>query len=493
MAESFHVLIVEDDDEQAEMVAEYLRVSGPFTTERTRTVQGIWNRLSSRSIDVVLLDNRLPDGEGIHALEEINQHQYRVPVLMISGQGDERLAVRAMQLGARDYLVKGTDDLRKLPSLVHKAIRESQQERSLQSSIHQSNYQAMLLNNVRDAVVVWNREGVITYWNLAAEILLGWSAAECRNKSVRDFYFNAFTPAVREPPPEGTAGMEIERKFVTSSGRTMWVSSRVSALRDHAADGQLIGYMDVLRDITERKQMEAQIRSAQARLVQTARLAAIGDLASGIAHHISNPLTTIIAEAQILLSKLETGHPFRDSVEAIEKAGWRVQSAVERLIDFTQPAPDTSEYLSINATIEKAVALVDELIRARRISLILSLADNLPWIQGNPSLLGDLWVNLLMFTRNRISDDQAHMIWIQSRTVADGSIWVEIRDDGQIITEQEAQALLDVEAYQHPDRRNNGLELIFCQEIVQQYQGQITIEPAPERGTIIRVRIPVEV
>jgi two-component system NtrC family sensor kinase len=287
--------------------------------------------------------------------------------------------------------------------------------------------------------------------------------------------------------------MEIERRFTANDGRVIWVSSRVSALRDHNAGGRLIGYMDVLRDITERKRMEAQIRTAQARLAQTARLAAIGDLASGIAHHINNPLTTIIAEAQILLTKLEPSHPFWDSIEAVEKAGWRVQSAVQRLIEFAQPAPDTIESISINDTIEKAVALVDELLRARRINLDLNLVDNLPWIRSNPSLLGDLWVNLLMFTRNRISDNQSHVISIRSRTVPDGTIWVDITDDGKPLSEEEAGALLDINVYQSYDRRNTGLELIICQEIVQQHRGRLSIERLPERGTIIHVSIPVEV
>lgn len=493
MTESFRVLIVEDDDEQAEMVAEFLKVSGPFITERTSTVKGIWNYLSNQPIDAILLDYRLPDGNGLKAMQEINKRQYKVPVLMITGQGDERLAVQAIQLGARDYLVKGTDDLRKLPSLVQKAIQEKQHERAIRSSVEESNYQALLLNNVRDAVVVWDREGIITFWNPAAEILLGQRAEECLGKPVRDDYFNAFTPPVQEPPPEGTAGMEIERRFTLKDGRVIWVSSRVSALRDHQAGGRVIGYMDVLRDFTERKRMEAQIRTAQARLAQTARLAAIGDLASGIAHHINNPLTTIIAEAQILLSKLEPNHPFRDSIEAVEKAGWRVQDAVQRLIEFAQPAPDTIEDLSINDTIEKAVALVDELLRARRINLELNLADNLPWIQSNPSLLGDLWVNLLMYTRNRISDNQSHLISIQSRILPDGSIRVDITDDGEPISEEEAAALRDISIHQTYDQHNTGPELVICQEIVQQHNGRLSIENLPERGTIIRVSIPVEV
>ncbi len=84
---------------------------------------------------------------------------------------------------------------------------------------------------------------------------------------------------------------------------------------------------------------EPETQADQTRLAQSVRLAAIGELASGVAHLINNPLTTIIADAQIILQMLPPDHPARESAEAIEEAGWRAQRVVQLLLEFSQPIP----------------------------------------------------------------------------------------------------------------------------------------------------------
>ena len=192
--------------------------------------------------------------------------------------------------------------------LVYKDAREQAEiiaelQQLFQRSLEQIRYQASLLNNVRDAVVVWDLRGEIAYVNPAAQALFGRSK-EIWLSMPAEAYMNLFTPAVTVPGGEGTGGLRIERFFTSQGNKIVWVSSHVYALRDQSASGKLIGYMDVCRDITERKDMEARVQEAQLQLIQATRLAAIGELASGIAHHINNPLTTIIAESQLLLQSL---------------------------------------------------------------------------------------------------------------------------------------------------------------------------------------------
>jgi two-component system cell cycle sensor histidine kinase/response regulator CckA len=491
MAEIYRVLCVEDELEQAEMVREYLRLSGPFETDWAPNIQTLWERISSNHYDILLMDFKLPDGTGLRALEELHRRGIDTPVVMITGQGDERLAVQAMQLGASDYLIKGSEDILRLPSLVQKTIRAHQLQQSIEKSLEHIRYQALLLNNVRDAVVVWNTEGKITYWNPAAEGLYGIKSRD-RVGELVDGYLNAFAPAVKIPPREGTWGMEIERQFQKPGEEVIWVSSRVSALNDYGANGRLIGYMDVARDITGRKHMETSLKDAQAHLAKNARLAAIGELASGVAHHINNPLTTIIAEAQLLRPSLPADHPGRESVDLIEDAGWRVQKTVQKLIDFSKPNTSSIEELQINETIQNALNLVGDQIISSGVKLQQELAPGLPRMRGNARQLCDLWVNLLMLAHDATTDGQPHKISVCSRYIPGIGILVDVGDDGTLIPPEDIQQLFEPDMIKTYGGRGTGIELNICQEIVRQHQGEIQAMSNPDLGTVFNVFFPLE-
>jgi C4-dicarboxylate-specific signal transduction histidine kinase len=305
-------------------------------------------------------------------------------------------------------------------------------------------------------------------------------------------YLRMFTPPVRIPQGEGTGGLKVERYFINSSSQTVWVSSHIYALRDFQAGGKLIGYMDVCRDISENKQMEAQIQAAQTRLIHAARLAVIAELASGVAHHVNNPLTTIIAEAQILLHSLPQGHPARDSAEAIEQAGWRVQRAVQQLLDFSLPASSMVESLNVNETITSALGLVGGFIDASGVTLQIDLGERLPRLRGNSRQLVDLWVNLLMLAHWSAADERQHAISIRSSSLPGSMVQVEVSDDGVPLPTGELENLYAAKFLENPRGRGTGVELALCQEIVRQHRGRICAANGPNGVTILRVLLPAE-
>lgn len=492
MADSYRVLIVDDDAEHAEMVGEFLKISGPFVVEWADNIDAFWSRLAAKEYDIILLDYRLPDGTGLDALVEFNKRNYQAPVIMVTGQGNERVAVRAMQLGAVDYLIKGGNHLATLPALIQKAVRAHRLQVSVQRTLEQIRYQALLLNNVRDAVVVWDTDNKITYWNPAAEQLFGWQASERLGLPVGECYLNAFSPEFMIPLGDGSGAQEIERQCTTKSGEMIWVSSRVAALRDYTSGGRLTGYMDVARDITPRKIMEAQMLAAQARLSQSARLTAVGELAAGLAHHINNPLTAIIAEAQLLLQDLSPDHPGREAAKIIENSGWRVQRAVQRLLDFSRPAPGTPESVAVNQTIEEALALVGDPIRSIGIDLQVDLGQQLPNVHGNARHFTDVWVNLLMLGRDAASKNPPHTIRISSSDGPKGFVTAEVFDDGVPIPPAELKNIFEPNFLRPVGGRGTGIEFSICHEIISQYGGQFTIESTAENGTIFRVRFRTE-
>jgi PAS domain S-box-containing protein len=409
---------------------------------------------------------------------------------MVTGQGDEHIAAEAIQRGAIDYLVKGKEDIALLPSMIVKSIHICEMYASFERSLEKTRYQALLLSNVRDAIVVWDLDGRITYWNPAAQALFGWSPDEVLGTQVQETYLAMFSPQTSLPDIEHTSGFETERLCTTKDGREVWVSSRAAVLRDYGVNNQVIGTIDVVRNITERKQMEAQIQSAQNQLVQAARLAAFGELASGVAHQINNPLTTIIAETQILLHEISPEHPARESAQAIEKAGWRVHDAVQLLLQFSKPASNTLEPNSVNDAIQDAIKLVGEKVIASGVRLVTQLDSDLPRVICNARQLEDLWVNLILAAAAACAGGSEHMIQISSHIDESNQVVVEVFDNGISIPNDQLDTIFKPNFIGSTCGRGNGLEYSICQEIIRHMDGKIWVKCSLESGTIIEVLLP---
>ncbi|NLG74344.1 MAG: response regulator [Chloroflexi bacterium] len=491
METSYHILVVDDDRTLAEMLIEFLRISGFPNTDHAWNLKEMWERFASSTYDLVILDYLLPDGTGLDALQLIQERGIEVAVIMATGQGDERVAAQAIQRGAADYLVKNTSYLSSVQTLIPKTIRNFRLQQSVQRSLEQIRYQAMLLNNVRDAIVVWDLDGRITYWNPAAEQLYGWSQEEQLGRCAQEAYLDIFSPPLTLNGRADILGRYIELCCQPKDQQTKWISVCITALYRDPLEESPMGYMAVSHDITERKKKEAQIRAAQTQLTQVARLTTIGEMASGVAHQINNPLTTIIADTQLLLKELPVDHPARESAEAIEQAGWRVHETVQRLLEFSRPAEATSEILNINTTIQHALQLIGAQIEAAGIKIVTELDEDIPSLRGNSRQLEDLWVNLLLLARDACHSQPDACIHIRSRA-AGNTLHVEVQDNGKLIPEELLDTIFEPDFVGSSSGRGTGMELSICREIVRQHGGQIAVESRIEHGTTFGVTFNTE-
>lgn len=487
------VLLVDDDDNYSALVRDVLGFAEQYSLDRAPNIHGMWNFLEQESYHVVLLDYRFPDGSGLDALRQIIDRRMDLPVIIVTGRGDERIAAQAIQHGASDYLVKSPEAVFELPVLISKVVRNFAYQVESRKALEKIRYQALLLNNVRDAVVVWDSEDRITYWNPAAEALYGLPASEQIGRPVTEAYFQHFSlsPDLERLSVEGS--LEAERKVRTRRGEEIWISSVVTILRDEVSHGAILGVMDVSRDITQRKQAEEQVLAAQTQLVEAVRLAAIGELAGGVAHQINNPLTAIIAEAQMLGRGRASGEPCRESAELIERAGWKAQQAVQDLLEFSRGHQDVLQSVSINESIQKALRMVGAPIQTAGTGLDVQLAEGLPAVKGFAGRLENLWVNLLLLARDATSDGGMHCIGVRSYLLRAGLVAVEVADDGAVIPPHELQTLFEPHFAGAVAGRGNGMEYSICREIVRQHGGQICGISKPDFGTIICVTIPAEV
>jgi PAS domain S-box-containing protein len=389
---------------------------------------------------------------------------------------------------ARVEMAWSEDDIyviKTFAEMITSALVQKQVDQALRKS--EARYRAIVEEHQTEMICRFLPDATLTFVNEAYCKFYGLSRGELVGTSFLDPVLPDDRLDVRETLATVCTDLPVathEQRVRLPNGNLRWQEWTSRAIFDQHND--FIEFQSVGRDITLRKHMEEQIKTAQTRLTQAARLASIGELAAGVAHQISNPLTTIIADAQILSQQLDRAHPGRESAEAIIQAGWRAQRVINELMKFSQPSQATHEPISINDTIDKAVLLAGAHIQASGVQLEMDLAPGLPQINGNARQLTDLWVNLLLLARNAFSNSGEHTIRIRSHQNGSGIIHVDVTDNGIPIPALDYEHIFEPQLIPSGEGRGTGLEFSICREIARQNRGQIAIS-GNEHETTIRI------
>ncbi len=480
MSRPARVLLVDDNAEFARMVMEMLRLVGGYALERAESLTEMRQKLQAGDYAVILLDHHLPDGTGLEALPELTERPDSPPVVMVTGAGDERVASEAIKGGAYDYLMK-SGDMAKLPLVVERAIRMHAVRLAQRRAEAQLRYQAWLLDNVSDAIVVVDSAGVVTFWNRGAEAMFGVAQNAALGKRVLE----AFGLQPDDPWAHTmqqlfrTAGAIEEVQLHLPSGESLWVDARASVL--HHDGGRPAGHMVVFRDVTERKALTEKVQAAQSRLFEAARMAAIGELASSVAHQINNPLTTVLGEAQMLARELQAESPTQKAAQAIQEAGWRAARVVQHLMDLSEPPQATASEVDVNATILTATELVGKRLEERGAVLRLLLAPRLSTVRARERDLLDLWVNLLLAAKEAVAGLEGAEIRLE--TAAEGEeVRVQMEFPGELTFDRLSAG---------EERGLYGLcALGLAEELVRQVGGRSDIWVPKDGRRGVRVSLP---
>ncbi|HZW05161.1 MAG TPA: response regulator, partial [Anaerolineaceae bacterium] len=227
-APPYRILILDDDPNICSLLSDFLSTTLRCAITTVKDIRSFWRTLPESPFDLLFLDLRLPDGNGMEVLQQLQSHTPYLPTIVMTGAGSEQLAVQAIRYGAVDYLTKGSFQLDVLPALVEKAVQASKLREQARQYLQQVSYQSLLLGHMRDAIVVWDKNETITYWNEAAEWLYGRCADEMVGQSVAA-YLIQFFPHLH---PNQTQPGEVERLYIQPGQSPRWISSKLTALVD---------------------------------------------------------------------------------------------------------------------------------------------------------------------------------------------------------------------------------------------------------------------
>ncbi len=235
------------------------------------------------------------------------------------------------------------------------------------------------------------------------------------------------------------------------------------------------------------------LATAKAHLFQSAKLSAIGEFAAGIAHEIRNPLTTIIGDAQLLMSDLQPGQPEYESLKAIERSGQRASKVIGNLLSFSRQEEYELSPTDVNETINGALSLIAYQIERSNVTISKDLAENLPLIPGSTHHLEDVWINLLINARDAIPNKRQGEIRITSRLDESGkAVQVLISDTGVGIPEGNLDRVFEPFFTTKDVDKGTGLGLYITYKTIERHNGRIEMDSEEGQGTTVTVTLPIE-
>ncbi|HPH96540.1 MAG TPA: ATP-binding protein [Anaerolineaceae bacterium] len=235
------------------------------------------------------------------------------------------------------------------------------------------------------------------------------------------------------------------------------------------------------RDVTEKHRLEAF-------LAQSEKMAALGQLAAGIAHEINNPLTVIIANAQILARDLQSDPDSLESVDLIQRAGERALYVVRNLLNFARKEQYDFVPTDINSTIRRSLEMVAHEAMGRSIEIVFEPGEGLPAVMASADHLQGVWLNIIINGMDSLEGNPGR---VRIVTYTQGNeVRVAITDNGKGISPEKIKRIFEPFFTTKEPGKGTGLGLSVCHQIIKQHGGQILVDSAPKKGTTFTVVFP---
>jgi C4-dicarboxylate-specific signal transduction histidine kinase len=269
--------------------------------------------------------------------------------------------------------------------------------------------------------------------------------------------------------------------------------SHRSNLRLEDSRKAMIHIMGDLRETTaEMERREHELREKQEQLVQAGKLATLGELTTGVAHELNNPLNNIGLFVGNVIDRVEAGEEDLDRiVEDLERVVEQVQKATEiitHLRTFGRAAPVSLEPVEVQEVIDRALSLVQEQLRLRQISVTLDFLPESPVVLGNAIQLEQVFINLLTNARDALEASERKEVYIACSLGEE--VVVVVRDTGPGIPEGLEQRIFDPFFTTKDVGSGTGLGLSITYGIVHEHGGEITVENRPGEGAVFTIALP---
>jgi signal transduction histidine kinase len=239
------------------------------------------------------------------------------------------------------------------------------------------------------------------------------------------------------------------------------------------------------------ERIEAQ-QVAENRLIRSARLAAVGEMAAGVAHELNNPLTTVAGFVELVLEELPKDSAHRPDLELVLREAVRARGVVRRLLDFSRPAENQRVRTDLNELVGDVLTLVHHLVRTGGVEMHIELWEDLPWIQVDPAQIKQVLLNLV---HNAIQAmPRGGMLAVKTEPVErQGKEWlcISVADSGVGISGENLERIFEP-FFTTRAGHGTGLGLSVSYGIISEHGGSIEVESQAGQGSCFHIFLPVD-
>lgn len=459
---------------------------------------------------LVLLDIMMPGIDGYEVCRRLkaDPELSSIAVIFLSALDDTRDKVKGLEIGAVDYIAKPFQS-EEVIARVKNQLKIHRLEQALATrnkELEATNQR--LLETMREGVFEVDNDGVVIFANPAACQLSGWDE---NNLIGHDLYRmlpsvdHNGSPIEREQTllhrtlHEGIILGEDNSYIFRKDGTNLSVDFSCTPIKNN---DRTAGAVVVVRDITEKKRQQEnldkalrEVQEQKDKLTHMSRLSSMGEMASGFAHEVNQPLTAINNYAQVcrrVLAREDYDKDFLD--EAMGKIVTQAQRAgdiISRIRSFVRKPDHHLEKVDCNRLIRDVVKLAEVDARNNQVEIHLDLAENLPIVKVDPIQIQQVALNLTRNAMEAMKNQPTRDIgiWVETRQIDDNFVRVRVIDRGHGLANDAEEKMFT--PFYTTKCDGMGIGLSVCHSIIQSHGGTLNFERNPEGGAILWFTVPI--
>lgn len=489
------ILIVDDDLGLTTLIQRLLRRAGYHAmTVQTGTQALTW--LSHRKADLLLLDLRMPDMNGEELIQTLKQRERLIPFIVVTGKGDEQLAVKMLKCGARDYVTKDSASIELLPSVVTQTLRQLEQEHRLEAAelalAEERDRVSITLDAIADGVVSTDMSGCILSMNPVAATLTGCPEREALGYPIEQIvavtdpaHHEAIHPVLQALTHRRTVHPIHNQQLRSRAGGEYTITCSASPLR--RKDGMVIGAVFVFQDMTERSKIDQELQKAN-------KLESLGLLAGGIAHDFNNLLTSILGNISLAKKSADKSSATYISLCEAEKASTFAKGLTQQLLTFAKGGLPIKKPTNIHPLLEGALELT---FRGTKVRVKVHFPKETWTVHGDEGQLNQAFHNLLLNAKQAMPESGTLLLRVENwmiprvRNLAEQghpTVRISVEDTGIGIAPEHLPRVFD--PYFTTKVNGTGIGLATTYSIIKNHGGEITVDSTLGEGTIVTVNLP---